>query len=48
MMGEPRQRFGSAPLKVLDRLKLVDVAGGSFGTPEQEFPKNIGLRIRRL
>jgi hypothetical protein len=34
-------------IKVLDRLKLEDMAGGSYGIPEQEYERNIGLPIRR-
>jgi CRP-like cAMP-binding protein len=34
-------------IKVLDRLKLEDIAGGSYGVPEREYEKHIGLTIRR-
>jgi CRP-like cAMP-binding protein len=34
-------------IKVVDRLKLEDLAGGSYGVPEQEYEKHIGLPIRR-
>jgi hypothetical protein len=34
-------------IKVVDRSKLEDLAGGSYGVPEQEYEKHIGLPIRR-
>jgi CRP-like cAMP-binding protein len=34
-------------IKVVDRPKLEDIAGGSYGVPEQEYEKHIGLPIRR-
>jgi hypothetical protein len=34
-------------INVVDRLKLEDIAGGSYGVPEQEYEKHVGLPIRR-
>jgi CRP-like cAMP-binding protein len=34
-------------VKILDRRKLEDIAGGSYGIPEREYEQYIGLPIRR-
>ena len=34
-------------IKILDRAKLEDMAGGSYGIPEREYERHIGFPIRR-
>lgn len=39
-------RATRANIKVLDRDKLEEIAGGSCGTPEREYERLIGVPIR--
>jgi hypothetical protein len=34
-------------IRILDRPKLEDMAGGSYGIPEREYEQLIGFPIRR-
>ncbi|MBU1314790.1 MAG: Crp/Fnr family transcriptional regulator [Alphaproteobacteria bacterium] len=34
-------------IRILNRQKLEEIAGGSYGTPEQEYERHVGFAIRR-